>query len=330
MSCCHHSLPLTQNKILFLLLLGCQVVKQWFHNNGRRSSAWRGLSAPRKPPVTQVLYSLYREAVKAKVKELSGGAAAGTSLWLAQFQPACQQVLDSLSPAEFDAVEAARTEWVVKAYPMEEQLRMLRKHGKKHLRNFADQVFRIFGMRICVLEYHPSPDQKDGPAFWLDIHDFTGDFETNVEKMSDWLPEYFSDIDTGWQKYVVYAQKMAQPDASPGDAVYTTKDNLSVIKKRNSAIVLDHDVAGWPTLPLPPAAPNHGIPAPEKLKDAQGLLWAFVTAHYQKASGRNSVKVPWNQLAANNREFLAMEYCPPGLMLCDPSNMGIDTIREFL
>lgn len=110
--------------------------------------------------------------------------------------------------------------------------------------------------------------------------------------MSDWLPEYFSDIDTGWQKYVVYAQKMAQPDASPGDAVSTTEDNLGVIKKRNSAIVLDRDVAGWPTLPLPPAAPNHGIPAPEKLKDAQGLLRAFVTAHYRKTYISSSLLWP--------------------------------------
>ncbi|KAF9529534.1 hypothetical protein CPB83DRAFT_926291 [Crepidotus variabilis] len=305
-------------------------VKQWFHNNGRRSSAWRGLSAPRKPPVTQVLYSLYREAVKAKAKELSGGAEPGTSAWLAQFQPACQQVLESLSPANLDKLEAARTEWVVKAYPMEEQLRMLRKHGKKHLRNFADQVFRVFGMRVCILEYHPSPDQEDGPAFWLDLHDFTGNFDTNIPKMSDWSPEIVSEIEAGWQKYVVYAQKMAQPNASPGSTVSDPDNNLTIAKKKSLAIVLEHDTAGWPTLPLPPAAPNHGLPAPEKLKDAQALLRAFVTAHYQKASGRNTVKVPWNRLAANNRGFFAMEYCPPGLTLGDPSDMGIDAIREFL
>lgn len=230
--------------------------------------------------------------------------------------------------------------------------RMLKKHALPHLRSFAEQMFRVFGMRILIAEYHPA----DEDSFLFDLWVIFQVMSSGRLWLLSVTISQASLNQTSWTSQTGI-QMPEKNYSQSGNAMLCTqitstfwvesrqsrqpfRSQFQVPAKACKSLLMDSPfflLWTW-------ASPERNRPKQNYTtrKPSFANMWTNITVcpnfvsrvqltkfFVGKASGMNC-SAPWNEISINNDDFIAHEFRPMGIKLQDPSDMAIDDVRACL
>ncbi|KAH9942126.1 hypothetical protein B0H21DRAFT_710360, partial [Amylocystis lapponica] len=94
-----------------------------------------------------VVQEKYKARIDDICKDLSSGDRPGGQKWLGVYQKAVSQVCDGVTEAEKDELKAEANRQNREGFLPEEQRKLVVKEGDKIVKKFAEDVFKMLGMR---------------------------------------------------------------------------------------------------------------------------------------------------------------------------------------
>lgn len=127
-----------------------QSVKKYLQNRQTKKEK-KPLIRYRKLTWRQVVADRHAKDLEALVRELSGDAKKGSREYVAKYQTGLKQLCDGLSDEKRQEYKKVAEEWDAAGAPEAVQRKSVERHGADIVRQFAEQAYKMMGMRVFVL-----------------------------------------------------------------------------------------------------------------------------------------------------------------------------------
>ncbi|KAI6141476.1 hypothetical protein BKA82DRAFT_125401, partial [Pisolithus tinctorius] len=285
-------------------------IKNWMYNNswsqaqkglvkyGSKWTALKVIKLQHKKDIQQVL-------VKARIQP-------GTSAMIKHYQPAIQQVVQSLTKAELDRAAHLAKEWNERKLPPEAQAEATTSKGRKYAKQFAYDMWKQCGMRVVIMSAWKDKDGEVMVGCMNDFNDELGD----GERYSDW-----EDLHGKWSAYAKKAFRVNGTEDGSGEDEAGQTTVKAWKGKKQSQFSLSTNDDGTPVLP------NLLDLQTLELKD---IMRVFITGHYRLACGKTNASVPWAAIADNWASYVSSKYLPPNIPFKEPTRLTHHELIETL
>ncbi|KAG2137130.1 uncharacterized protein EDB93DRAFT_1253740 [Suillus bovinus] len=215
----------------------------------------------------------------------------------------------NMTPAQQKEVENAREKWNRDSAPLESQTMYRKRHLKRILDDFAEQMCCTMGCWVMILASHKkSADQ----TLNVIVHELKPvnskkPFTQSSRGNKEWISEGFKKF-TEWSKLEFYLDE--NDDQS-------TDDEEDDGKVSPPEVILDKK--GYPKLPSRAGVSTRG---------QQELVCQIFRASYKVFTNTNK-PVPWHKVVAKPSLYLDLNSIPEGFILRDPSHMRAKNINEL-
>ncbi|KAG1825205.1 hypothetical protein EV424DRAFT_1537908 [Suillus variegatus] len=215
----------------------------------------------------------------------------------------------NMTPAQRKEVENAREKWNKEGAPPESQTMYRKRHLKKILEDFTEQIRRTMGCQVMILASHKKLADQ---TLNVIVHESTPvnskkPFTQSSRGNKEWISEGFEKF-AEWSKLEFYPEENDDDsnDEEEGDGKPSLPD-----------VILDKN--GYPKLPS-----RAGVAA----RGQQELVRQIFRASY-KVFTDTTKPVPWREVVANPSLYLDPNSVPEGFILRDPSHMRAENINQL-
>ncbi|KAH9917937.1 hypothetical protein B0H21DRAFT_713195 [Amylocystis lapponica] len=254
-----------------------------------------------------VVQEKYKARIDDICKDLSSGDRPGGQKWLGVYQKAVSQVCDGVTEAEKDELKAEANRQNREGFLPEEQRKLVVKEGDKIVKKFAEDVFKMLGMRVWVLGAFQAVNGKVNVSCF-DNNDSIGNGDLVTDVIKEW------DETAMWNCGGV-------PEQDAGD---DSDDDLPKRKKKLPRPEMDLDDEG---LPIIPAGTDERV---KSLRDKKAIIAKFLSMHYVLCCGKANAKVPWAAIQASPKDYIESSHVPRRFVLREPTKMVQDDVDALL
>ncbi|KAH9914124.1 hypothetical protein B0H21DRAFT_713813 [Amylocystis lapponica] len=241
-----------------------------------------------------VVQEKYKARIDDICKDLSSGDRPGGQKWLGVYQKAVSQ-------AEKDELKAEANRQNREGFLPEEQRKLVVKEGDKIVKKFAEDVFKMLGMRVWVLGAFQAVNGKVNVSCF-DNNDSIGNGDLVTDVIKEWDEDSYVEL---WRRY---AATQFLPEQDAGD---DSDDDLPKRKKKLPRPEMDLDDEGLPIIPA-------------------GTDERFLSMHYVLCCGKANAKVPWAAIQASPKDYIESSHVPRRFVLREPTKMVQDDVDALL
>ncbi|KAG1870310.1 hypothetical protein F4604DRAFT_1926547 [Suillus subluteus] len=215
----------------------------------------------------------------------------------------------NMTPAQKKEVENAREKWNSESAPLESQAMYRKRHLKKTLDDFTEQLRRTMGCQVMILTSHKkSADQ----TLSVVIHESKSlnskkPFTQSSRGNKDWVSQ-------GFEKFAEWSKSEFYPEENDDESDEEEEDD-----GKDSLPELILDKSGYPMLPSRVGVATRG---------QQELVRQIFRASY-KVLTNTAKPVPWRKVVGNPTLYLDSDSLPEGFILRDPSHMRAENINQL-
>ncbi|KAH9928248.1 hypothetical protein B0H21DRAFT_826351 [Amylocystis lapponica] len=261
-----------------------------------------------------VVQEKYKARIDNICKDLSRGDHPGGQKWLGVYQKAVSQVCDGVTEAEKDELKAEANRQNREGFLPEEQRKLVVKEGDKIVKKFAEDVFKMLGMRVWVLGAFQAVNGKVNVSCF-DNNDSIGNGDLVTDVIKEWDENSYVEL---WRRY---AATQFLPEQDAGD---DSDDDLPKRKKKLPRPEMDLDDEG---LPIIPAGTDERV---KSLPDKKAIIAKFLSMHYVLCCGKANAKVPWAAIQASPKDYIESSHVPRRFVLKEPTKMVQDDVDALL
>ncbi|KAH9939566.1 hypothetical protein B0H21DRAFT_711155 [Amylocystis lapponica] len=211
--------------------------------------------------------------------------------------------------AEKDELKAEANRQNREGFLPEEQRKLVVKEGDKIVKKFAEDVFKMLGMRVWVLGAFQAVNGS------FDNNDSIGNGDLVTDVIKEWDENSYVEL---WRRY---AATQFLPEQDAGD---DSDDDLPKRKKKLPRPEMDLDDEG---LPIIPAGTDERV---KSLRDKKAIIAKFLSMHYVLCCGKANAKVPWAAIQASPKDYIESSHVPRRFVLREPTKMVQDDVDALL
>ncbi|KAH9949762.1 hypothetical protein B0H21DRAFT_706891 [Amylocystis lapponica] len=226
-----------------------------------------------------------------------------------------QNKLIEVTEAEKDELKAEANRQNREGFLPEEQRKLVVKEGDKIVKKFAEDVFKMLGMRVWVLGAFQAVNGKVNVSCF-DNNDSIGNGDLVTDVIKEWDENSYVEL---WRRYAAPSSVMPEQDA--GD---DSDDDLPKRKKKLPRPEMDLDDEG---LPIIPAGTDERV---KSLPDKKAIIAKFLSMHYVLCCGKANAKVPWAAIQASPKDYIESSHVPRRFVLKEPTKMVQDDVDALL
>ncbi|KAG2158722.1 uncharacterized protein EDB93DRAFT_1245954 [Suillus bovinus] len=214
----------------------------------------------------------------------------------------------NMTPAQRKEVEDAREKWNREGAPPESQAMYRKRHLKKYLDDFTEQMCRTMGCRVVILASHKKPADQTLNVIVNESKPVNSKkhFTQSSRGNKQWTSE-------GFEKYAEWSKLEFYPEENDDNSDEEDKDKDSGLPD----LILDNN--GYAKLPSQAGVPTRG---------QQELVRQIFRASY-KVLTDTSKPVPWRDVVGNPTLYLDPDSLPKGFILRDPSHMRAENVNQL-
>ncbi|KAH9914258.1 uncharacterized protein B0H18DRAFT_959964 [Fomitopsis serialis] len=240
------------------------------------------------------------------------GVTHGDKDFLATYQKELRNLANSLPRAKQREYKQEAVRWNSEGQPHELQDRNIVRKSKAVMLDFANYVWRNFGMRVFVHAVYKSLEGKPCLIDFdcNDLVDPNAQRAAGRVKFKDMYPDYkradgFRDL------FKDYGHKLfAGEDLSE-------ESDADVRASKRGVPKIDWEMYDDNT----PCMPHHGAECFKNLRNKKAFISDFVRLHYVAYTNMPKLKVPWVALQATPEKLLEAGSLPDGVTLQEPSHL---------
>lgn len=107
---------------------------------------------------TQVVAHKHAEELQEEIEKLAEGAGRGSKRYISTYQTALKALCNKYEPTKKDEYTKLAKTWNSTGPPRELQIKLMDKHSEHAVQEFAESMYRLFGMRVFVLGTYKGRD----------------------------------------------------------------------------------------------------------------------------------------------------------------------------
>ncbi|KAH9941381.1 hypothetical protein B0H21DRAFT_824542 [Amylocystis lapponica] len=217
-----------------------------------------------------------------------------------------QNKLIEVTEAEKDELKAEANRQNREGFLPEEQRKLVVKEGDKIVKKFAEDVFKMLGMRVWVLGAFQAVNGKVNVSCF-DNNDSIGNGNLVTDVIKEWDENSYVEL---WRRYAA-TQFLPEQDAGND-----SDDDLPKRKKKLPRPEMDLDDEG---LPIIPAGTDERV---KSLPDKKAIIAKFLSMHYVLCCGKANAKVLWAAIQASPKDYIESSHVPRRFVLKEPTKMA--------
>ncbi|KAI0915582.1 hypothetical protein AcV5_003765 [Taiwanofungus camphoratus] len=256
-----------------------------------------------------------KEELMHRMAILTGVAKPDSPQWITHYQTMKAQLCAAVSEEQKAAYVREAEIWNTEGAPADVQMARVEKHGEKAVKEFAQYVFKMMGMRVYVLGTYRGKNAKIYTTDF-DFNDQLGGGNKVEDKVADWNSE----------EYLRLFKRYANTQFAPEQEVDGEEEPKKRKRNTEPALELDTTEDGEPLLP------SQEVISVASLNQKKQLIAQFVCMHYVKCCGMPEAKVPWGVLQSEQDKYISAVYMPEDITLKDCTKIiqaDVDQLLNF-
>ncbi|KAG2338167.1 hypothetical protein BDR05DRAFT_1004409 [Suillus weaverae] len=215
----------------------------------------------------------------------------------------------NMTPVQQKEVEDAQEKWNREGAPPESQAMYQKRHLKKYLDDFTEQMCRTMGCRVEILASHKKPTDQTLSVIVKESKPVNSKkpFTQSSRGNKQWMSE-------GFEKFAEWSKLELYPEENDDKSDKEDKDDG---KASLPELILNKN--GYMKLPYHAGVPTRG---------QQELVCQIFRASY-KVLTDTAKPIPWHEVVGNPTLYLHPNSLPKGFILRDPSHMRAENVNEL-
>ncbi|KAI0939441.1 hypothetical protein AcV5_000863 [Taiwanofungus camphoratus] len=173
-----------------LMIISMQALKKYARNKQEKKAERKEFDPKSSYTWRSVVVTHGKEELMHRMAILTGGAKPGSPQWITHYQTMKAQLCAAVSEEQKAAYVREAEIWNTEGAPADVQMARVEKHGEKAVKEFAQYVFKMMGMRVYVLGAYRGKNAKIYTTDF-DFNDHLGGGDKVEDKVADWNSEEY-------------------------------------------------------------------------------------------------------------------------------------------